>query len=142
MLHRVPTHLIGSPEVWLILYLIQYLMHRLSEHCINHLSNSRSSVPSKIPSRPIIVVPIRLEIPPILGDYLSLPFSLLLVLLNPFILINTIQELAYTPSRLPCQRLSQIMFGRRADFESSYGHIIKILIYFFEHLSVLVRVRL
>ena len=141
MLHRVPTHLIGSPEVWLILYLIQYLMHRLSKHPINHLSNSRSGVPSKIPLRLIIVVPIRPEIPSILGDYLSLPFSLLSVL-NPFVLINTIQELAYTPSRLPCQRLSQIVFGKQADFESSYGHIIKIPIYFFEHLSVLVRVRL
>ena len=99
-------------------------------------------MPSKTPPRSIIVIHTRLEIPSILGDYLGLPLCLLLVLLDPFVLISTIHELAYTPSRIPCQRLSQIVFGRQVDLESSYGHIIKILIYFIEHLLVLVKVRL
>ena len=87
-------------------------MHWLSEHRADHLSSSRSRLPSKISTRPIIVVPIQLEIPHLLRDNLSLPLPLLLVLLYPFILINPVHELAHTSYRLPGQQLPQIMHGR------------------------------
>ena len=75
-------------------------MHWLTEHCANHLSSSRPRLPSKVSSRPIIVVLVRPEISPILGDNFSLPFPLLLVFLDPLILVNTVHELTHTPHRL------------------------------------------
>ena len=53
-------------------------------------------MPSKIPSKLVVVVSVRPEIPALLKDNLSLPLPLLLVFLNPFILINSVHELAYT----------------------------------------------
>ena len=71
-------------------------MHWLSEYHVDHLSSSRSRLPSKISAGPIIIVPVRLEIPSILRDNLSIPLPLLLVFLDPFILVNTIHELTHT----------------------------------------------
>ena len=87
-------------------------MYRLSEYRVDHLSSNRSRLASKISSEPIIVVPVRPEIPPILRDNLNLPLPLLLVFLDPFILFNTIHELMHTLYRLLGQGLSQIMLGR------------------------------
>ena len=87
-------------------------MHWFSEHRANHLSRNKARLPSKISSGLIIVVYFQLEIPHILRDNLSLPFPLLLVFLDPFILVNTIYELTHTPYRLLGQRLSQIMLSR------------------------------
>ena len=74
-------------------------MHWLSKYRADHLSNSRFKLPSKISLGPIIVVSIRPEIPPILRDNFSLPFSLLLVFLDPFVLVNTVYELTHIPYR-------------------------------------------
>ena len=103
--YRVFTHLIGPLEVWLILYFLQTLVHRLPEHNANYLGNSRSSMPNKISLGSVVVIPLRPKIPLVLENYFGLLLSLLLVLLDSFILINMIHKLAYTPSKLPCQGL-------------------------------------
>ena len=103
--HGVCSHLVWPFEVWFILDLLQDLMYWFSKHHINHLRSRRSILPSKIPSGFVIVVAVRPEIPHLLKDNLTLPLSLLLVLLDPLILIYPIHELAYTSSRLPNQRL-------------------------------------
>ena len=101
----VPTHLIWPLEIWLILYFLQDLVHMLSKHSANYLGSCRSNMPSKISPRLIVVVCLRSKIPSVLGNYFSLPISLLLILLYSFILINSIHELMHAPSKLPCQRL-------------------------------------
>ena len=53
------------------------------------------------------------------------PLSLLLVLLDPFVLVNTVYELTQTPNRFPGQRLPQIVPGEKVDLESPYSHVIK-----------------
>ena len=75
-------------------------MHCLSEYHADHLSSSRSRLSNKISSGPIIVVPIRPKIPHILRDNVSLPFLLLLVFLDLFILVNMAHESMHTPYRL------------------------------------------
>ena len=84
-------------------------MYWLSEHGANYLSGSRSGVPRKISPRSIVIVPIQPKISSILTYHFGFPLSLLLVLLDQLILINTVHELTYTPNRFPGQRLSQIM---------------------------------
>ena len=110
---RVFTHLIGPPEVWLILYFLQNLVYKLLEHSANYLGDIRPRVPNKISSGSIVIVFFRPEIPSVLRNYLSLHLSLLLILLYPFVFINMIHELTYAPNRLPCQRLPQIVLNRR-----------------------------
>ena len=80
-------------------------MYRLLEHSANYLGSSRPRVPSKISPRLTIIVPLRPKIYSVLNNYLGLPLFLLLVPLYPFVLINTIHELVYTPNELPRQRL-------------------------------------
>ena len=70
------------------------------EHRANHLSSSRPRLLSKVFLGQNIVVFVRPEIPHILKDNLNFPFPLLLVFLDPFILINTVHELMYTPYML------------------------------------------
>ena len=106
---RVSTHFVRPFEVWLVLDLLQNLMHQFSEHSVNHLRSCRPRLPSKIPLRSVIVVVVRPEIFPLLWDDLTLSLVSLLVILNPFILINPIHELAYTGNRHPGQRLPQPM---------------------------------
>ena len=111
-------------------------MHGFSEYCTNHLGGSQAKVPDKISPRSTAIIPIRPEIPPLLGDHLSLFLSLLLILPNPFVLVDTIHELTHAPNRLPCQRFSQIMLGEQANLKSPYGRIIEIHINLIEHLPV------
>ena len=92
---------IGSPPILFdhlkygsFLIFFQDLMHWFSEHYANHLSSSRPRLPSKVSSGSIIVAFVRLDA--------LVPFPLLLVFLDPFILINIVHELTYT----------QIMLGR------------------------------
>ena len=80
-------------------------MHRFSEYNVNHLRSCRFRLPSKIPPGPIVIVTVRLEIPPLLRDNLALSLTLLLVLFDLFILVNPIYELAYTSNKFPSQRL-------------------------------------
>ena len=137
---RVSTHIVRPFEVWLILDLLQNLTHWFSEHGINHLRYYGPRLPGKIPPRSVIVITVRPEIPPLLGDDLTLSLALLLVLLDSFILINLIHELAYTGNGLPSQRLPQAVIGRQADLESPYGQVVKVTIYFIEHLPISVQV--
>ena len=103
VLYKVSSHLISLFKVWLILDFFQDLMYWLSEHRANHLSSSRSTFSSKISLRPVTVVSIQPKILSILRDHLSLPLTLLLVFLDLLILVNTVHEPTYTPSRLPDQ---------------------------------------
>ena len=82
---RVPSHLVWPFEVWLVLDLFQDLMHWFSKHNVNHLRSRGSRLSSKIFSGPIIVVFVRLEIPHLLRDNLTLPLALLLVFLDPLV---------------------------------------------------------
>ena len=75
-------------------------MHWFLKHRANHLSSNRPRLPSKVSSRPIIIVSVQPEISPILKDNLSLPFPLLLVFLDPFILVNMVHELMHTPYKI------------------------------------------
>ena len=102
---RISTHFVRPFEVWLVFYLLQNLMHRFSKHNVNHLRSCRLRLPSKILSGSVIVVTVRPEIPHLLRDNLAFSLALLLVLFNPFILVNPIHELAYTGNRYPSQRL-------------------------------------
>ena len=110
--HRVPAHLVWPFEVWLILDFLQDLMYCFLEYRINHLRSHRPKLHSKIPSGSITVVAVRPKIPPLLKDNLTLPLTLLLVLLDPLILVYPIHELAYAGSSFPNQRLPQAMLGR------------------------------
>ena len=110
--HGISIHLIWLFEVWLVLDLLQDLMHWLSEHRVNHLRSRRSRLPNKIPSVSVIVVAVRPKIPPFLRDNLTLPLTLLLVLPDPFILINSVHELTHTARRFPSQGLPQTMLSR------------------------------
>ena len=75
-------------------------MHWFPEHYANHLSSSRPRLPSKVSSGPVVVVSVRLEIPHILRDNVSLPFTLLLVFLDLLILVNTVHNPTPAPYRL------------------------------------------
>ena len=108
----VSSHLFWPSEVWLVLGLLQDLMHFFSKHRVNYLRSCRPKLSSKIPSGSVIVVMIRPKFPPLLRDNLTFSLALLLVLLNPFILINPIHELAYTGERFPNQILPQSMLGK------------------------------
>ena len=135
-LHRVSSHLIWPLELWLILFLLQDLMHKLPKHNVDCLGSSGPSMSSKISLRPIIVIPLQPKISLVLKNYLRLPLSLLLILLNLFILINSIHELTYTSGKFPCQRLPQIVLNRQANLKRPYCYIIKISVYLIKHLLV------
>ena len=87
-------------------------MYWLSEYRANHLSSGRPRLPNKVSSGLVIFVSVRPKIPHILRDNLSLPFPLLLVLLDPLILVNSIHELTYTVNRFLDQKYPQTMLGR------------------------------
>ena len=108
----VSSHFVWPFEVWLVLDLLQDLMHWFSEHSVNCLRSCRPRLSSKIPLGFVIVVAVRSEISHLLRDNLILSFALQLVLLNPFILINSIHELAYTGNGFPSQRLPQSMLSK------------------------------
>ena len=101
VLHRISSHLIWPFKEWFVLDFFQDLVYWFSEHRVNHLSSGRSQLPSKISLGLVIIVSVRLEIPHLLRDNLSLPLPLLLVFLDLFILINSVHELTYTISRFP-----------------------------------------
>ena len=137
----ISSHFVWLFEVWLVLDLLQDLMHWFSEHSVNHLRSRRSKLSRKIPSGFVIVVSIRLEIPSLLRDNLTLPLALLLVFLDPLIHINVIHKLTNTLYWLLGQGFSQIMLSGQFDLEYPYSHIIKIPINLIKNLLVPVRVR-
>ena len=97
--HGISCHLIWPFEKWLILNLFQHLAHWLSEHNINCLKVSSSELPSKVSPWSIIIVSVRLKIPHLLRDNLSLSFPLLLFFFNSLVLINPVHELAHAGDR-------------------------------------------
>ena len=108
-LYGISSHFIWQFEKWLILNFLQDLVYWLLEHRVNHLSSGRPRMLNKVSSRPVIIVYVRLKIPHLLRDNLSLPFPLLLIFLDPLILINSVHELMYTVSKFPGQRFPQAM---------------------------------
>ena len=89
-LHRVSSHLIRPLEICFILYLLKDLVYRLPEHYVNYLGSSMPNMFSKISFRPIAIISLRPKVSSVKGDYLHLLLPLLLILFNPFILINSI----------------------------------------------------
>ena len=92
LLCRVSGHFIWPLEEWFILNLLKNLMDQLSKHCINRLSVDRPYLSYIIPSWPIVIISVRPEIPSLLRDHLTLPFPfpLLLVVFDPFVLIDSV----------------------------------------------------
>ena len=97
--YGVSPYLVWPFEIQFILDFFQNLVHGFSEYNSNHLSGSWARMPNKISPWLAVVIPIRPKISSVLRNYLSLSFSLLLVLFNPLMLINTIHELTHTPSK-------------------------------------------
>ena len=89
-LFRISHHLIGPFEEGLVLDFFQYLMHWFSEYNLDHLIVICPWLLCIIPSRSVIVVSVRPKISSFLRDNLSFPFSLLLIVFYPFILVNSI----------------------------------------------------
>ena len=100
MLYGVSFHLIRPLEIRFILYLFEDLVYRLPEHRVNYLGNSVPSMSSKIFFGSIVIISLRPKVSSVRGDYLRLPLPLLLILFNPFILINSIHQLMHASSRL------------------------------------------
>ena len=70
-------------------------MYWLSKHGINHLHVDRSELSCKVsPWSVIVIKPVLLEIPPLLRDNLCFTFTQLLVFFNPFVLVDSVHELA------------------------------------------------
>ena len=86
----VSSHFIWLLEKWFILNFLKNLTDQFLEHCINRLSVDRPCLSYIIPSRPIVIISVRLEILSLLRDHLSLPFPLLLVVFDPFVLIDSV----------------------------------------------------
>ena len=79
---------------------------------------------------------IRPVIPSFLRDNLILPLPLLLILFEPFILVNPIHQLTHTSDRFASKRLPQTVIGRESELEIIDGQFIKIIINLVKHLLV------
>ena len=133
---RVSTHFVWPFKIWLVLDFFQQLMYWISEHSIYHLRGCRLRLPSKIPTRSTVVVTVQPEIPHLLRDNFAISLSLLLVLFNPLVLVNSIHKLAYTVDRFPSQKLPQAMLGWHAKLESANDHIVKVAINLVKHFPI------
>ena len=104
-------HPIRPLKVWLVLDFLQHPMYWFSEYSINSLCVGYSRLPYEISPRTFAVIPIRPEIPHLLRDNLLFSFTLQLVFLHSFILIDAIHQLAHTGGGLASQRLPQAMLS-------------------------------
>ena len=78
-------------------------MYWILEHSINYLSIDRSGFPCKVSPQSVVVIKlIRPEVPPLLRDNLCFTFTQLLVFFNPFILVDSVHELAQASDKLFC----------------------------------------
>ena len=84
---RVSHHLVRPLEERLVLYFIQDLVHWFTKNRIDPLV-VRCALSGPVLPWPVVVLPGRPEIPPFLRDNLLLSLALLLILLNPFVLID------------------------------------------------------
>ena len=101
-LRGVTSHFVWPLKVWLSFYLLKDLMNRLLEHCNNHLHTRMTCMSNKIPHRLAIIISLQPEISSVRRSNLCLPLPLLLILLNPFMLINMIHKLAHASHRFHC----------------------------------------
>ena len=89
-------YLIRLLKVWLVLDFFQHLMYRFSEYSINSLCVSCSRLPYEISPQMVAIISVRPEIPHLLRDNLPFSFTLQLVFLHSFILIDPIHQLVHT----------------------------------------------
>ena len=100
-LHGISCHLIRPFEEWLVLDLFQDLMYQVSEHSMYCLRVDGPGLPCKVSPRSIVVVEsVQQEIPSLLRDNFRFTFSQLLVFFIPFILVDSVHELAQAFDRL------------------------------------------
>ena len=104
-------HLIQPPKICLVLDFLQYSLYCFSEYGIDSLCVGCSGLPYEVPPRAVVVIPIRLEIPPLLRDNLLFSSSLQLVFLHSLILVNPIHQLAHAGGGFAGQRLPQTVIG-------------------------------
>ena len=102
----ITSHLVWPLEVRFTLYLFKDLVNWLLEHRTNHLSIRVPKVTSKISPRSAITIPLYPRIFSVSRNNLCLPLPLLLILLNLFMLINSIHELTHISRKLHRKRLS------------------------------------
>ena len=126
MLYRVTSHF----------YFLENLMNRLLEHCTNHLRTRMPSMSCKISFESIVVISLRPKVSLVKKSHLWFPLPLLLILFNPFVLVNPIHQLVHASCKFHCQGLSQIMLSREANFKRPYCHIFKIFIYLIKRFLV------
>ena len=70
-------------------------MYRILEHSVNCLRVGRFGLLCIVSPWPVVVFKlVRLEVPPLLRDNLHFTLAQLLVLFNPFILVDPVHELA------------------------------------------------
>ena len=104
-------HLIRPLKVWLVLDFLQHLMYWFSEYRIDSLCVGYSRLPYEISPWAVAVISVQPEIPPLLRYNLLFFFTLQLVFLHSFILIDPIHQLVHTGGRLASQRLPQAVPG-------------------------------
>ena len=117
-------------------------MYWFLKYSVNSLCVGCSRLPYEISPQAVVVVSVRPEIPPLLGDNLLFSFTLQLVFLYSFVFVNPIHQLVHTGDRFACQRLPQAVLGWEATFEGADGNIIKISVHFIIHLLISVQVGL
>ena len=93
-LYGISCHLIRPFEECLISYLLQDLMYWVSEHSVYCLPVGRPRLPCKISLWSVVVESVRSKISSLPKDDFCFTFSKQLVFLNPFILVNPVNELA------------------------------------------------
>ena len=77
------------------------LMDELFEHLTDHLHTRIPSMPSKVSPRSVVIPP-RPNISSVKGNNLCLPLPSLLILLDTFVLVNSIYKLAHALHKLHC----------------------------------------
>ena len=65
-------------------------MYRLPEYCINYLGSGVLNMSSKISLGSIVIIPLRPKVSSIREGHHHFPLSLLLILLDLFVLVNPI----------------------------------------------------
>lgn len=119
---RIAPHLAWPPKVWLILYPLQNLMHRLLKRHIYLPCPSIGFLNPQIPfgsqSKTSLSRLLR-----IWHCGRCLPFILLPVIFQPFILLNTLHKLSYIFRRFYHQRLWQFIVLGQAQPKSTYSDL-------------------
>ena len=78
-------------------------MYQVSKHSMYYLRVGGPGLPCKVSPRSIVVVEsVQQEIPSLLRDNFRFTFSQLLVFFIPFILVDSVHELAQALDRLSC----------------------------------------